>query len=77
MSKRIVVKMGTSVLTGGAHQLDHPRMVELVHNPGFEEHELELIIHAHGLALYAFSFTSCVAPGRSTLDPGDDFFMVQ
>lgn len=54
-----------------------PRMVELVRNPGFEEHELELIIHAHGLALYAFSFTSCVAPGRSTLDPGDDFFMVQ
>jgi glutamate 5-kinase len=30
MSKRIVIKMGTSVLTGGERQLDHPRMAELV-----------------------------------------------
>ena len=28
--KRIVVKLGTSVLTGGARQLDRARMVELV-----------------------------------------------
>lgn len=29
MYKRIVVKLGTSVLTGGTRHLDHPRMVEL------------------------------------------------
>ncbi|HRW09626.1 MAG TPA: glutamate 5-kinase [Caldilineaceae bacterium] len=29
MYKRIVVKLGTSVLTGGARNLDHPRIVEL------------------------------------------------
>ncbi len=29
MYKRIVVKLGTSVLTGGTRKLDHPRMVEL------------------------------------------------
>jgi len=40
--------------------ITRPRMVELVRNPGFEEHELELVFHAHGLALYAFTFTSCV-----------------
>ena len=30
MYQRIVVKLGTSVLTGGTPQLDHPQMVELV-----------------------------------------------
>ncbi|MCA9944406.1 MAG: glutamate 5-kinase [Ardenticatenaceae bacterium] len=30
MYQRIVVKLGTSVLTGGTPQLDHPHMVELV-----------------------------------------------
>lgn len=30
MYKRIVIKLGTSVLTGGTRNLDHPRMVELV-----------------------------------------------
>jgi glutamate 5-kinase len=30
MGKRIVVKLGTSVLTGGARHLDSPRLVELV-----------------------------------------------
>lgn len=29
MYQRIVVKLGTSVLTGGSPQLDHPHMVEL------------------------------------------------
>jgi thiol-disulfide isomerase/thioredoxin len=37
-----------------------PRMVELVRNPGFEEHELELTFRANGLALYAFTFATCV-----------------
>jgi thiol-disulfide isomerase/thioredoxin len=40
--------------------VDRPRMVELVRNPRFEAHELELVFRAHGLALYAFTFTSCV-----------------
>ncbi len=30
MYQRIVIKLGTSVLTGGTPQLDHPQMVELV-----------------------------------------------
>ena len=30
MYKRIVVKLGTSVLTGGTPRLDHPHIVELV-----------------------------------------------
>lgn len=30
MHHRIVIKLGTSVLTGGAHDLDRPRMLELV-----------------------------------------------
>ncbi|MEZ4865606.1 MAG: glutamate 5-kinase [Caldilineaceae bacterium] len=30
MYKRIVIKLGTSVLTGGTRKLDHPRIVELV-----------------------------------------------
>ncbi len=42
--------------------VERPRMYELVRNPQFEAHELELIFHAHGLALYAFTFTSCAAP---------------
>ncbi len=40
--------------------VERPRMYELIHNPGFEAHELELVFRAHGLALYAFTFTSCV-----------------
>ncbi|HFQ92604.1 MAG TPA: glutamate 5-kinase, partial [Anaerolineae bacterium] len=30
MYKRVVIKLGTSVLTGGTPSLDHPHMVELV-----------------------------------------------
>lgn len=43
-------------------RIERPRMVELVRNPGFEEHELELTFRANGLALYAFTFTTCVKP---------------
>ncbi len=42
-----------------------PRMVELVRNPGFEEHELELTFRANGLALYTFTFATCVKPRSS------------
>lgn len=36
------------------------RMYELVHNPTFEGHHLELIFRANGLALYSFTFTTCI-----------------
>jgi glutamate 5-kinase len=42
MAKRIVIKLGTSVLTGGTRQLDPPRMVDLarqcaeLHKEGFD-----------------------------------------
>jgi thiol-disulfide isomerase/thioredoxin len=48
-------------------RVERPRLFELVRNPTFESHELKLIFHAPGLALYAFTFTTCVAPGG--LDP--------
>lgn len=44
--------------------VERPQMVELVRNPGFGHHELELIFRANGLALYAFTFTSCVTESR-------------
>lgn len=43
--------------------VDRPRMYELVRNPEYGAHELELIFRANGLALYSFTFTSCVVPG--------------
>ncbi|HEC23239.1 MAG TPA: redoxin domain-containing protein [Chloroflexi bacterium] len=39
-----------------------PRLYELVRNPDYESHEVELIFRAGGLAVYSFTFTSCVAP---------------
>ncbi len=42
--------------------VERPRLYELVVNPVYGAHELELIFHAHGLALYSFTFTSCVEP---------------
>ena len=36
------------------------RMYQLVQNPGFEYHEVTLTFAANGLALYAFTFTTCV-----------------
>jgi thiol-disulfide isomerase/thioredoxin len=44
--------------------VDRPRLYELVRSPSFEKHELTLTFHATGLALYSFTFTSCVqSPG--------------
>ncbi len=40
--------------------VERPRMYELVRNPAHEAHELILVFRATGLALYAFTFTSCV-----------------
>lgn len=42
--------------------VDRARMFELVSNSTFETHELELLFKAHGLALFSFTFTSCVNP---------------
>lgn len=41
--------------------VDRPRMVELVRSAEFGRHELELIFRANGLALYSFTFVSCIA----------------
>jgi hypothetical protein len=38
-----------------------PRMARLVNNPDFEEHELRLEVQGKGTALFAFTFTTCVA----------------
>jgi thiol-disulfide isomerase/thioredoxin len=40
---------------------ERPRMVQIVSNPDFEEHEIELTFKANGLALYAFTFTTCIS----------------
>ncbi len=40
---------------------DRPRMVRLVSNPGFEEHELVLDVQGKGCAFFSFTFTTCAA----------------
>ncbi len=57
--------------------ISRPRSYELVRNPGFESHELDLILHSHGLAIYTFSFSSCVAPPDAGADPGEDRYTVR
>ena len=42
-------------------RVDRPRMVNLINNPDFGSHTLRLTFQARGLALYAFTFTGCVA----------------
>ncbi|MCA9971175.1 MAG: redoxin domain-containing protein [Anaerolineales bacterium] len=49
--------------------VDQPRLYQLVRNPDFGWHELTLTFQATDLALYAFSFTSCVAPDADAADP--------
>ncbi|MEZ4593947.1 MAG: redoxin domain-containing protein [Chloroflexota bacterium] len=53
-------------------RIDRPRMFNLVNNPDFASHTLRLIFQARGLALYAFTFTGCVASPHSP--PGADTF---
>ena len=43
-------------------RITRPRMYEIVRNRAYESHELELIVRARGIALYAFTFNTCVAP---------------
>lgn len=56
--KRIVVKLGTSVLTGGARQLDRARMIELVRQSA------ELYHQGHDIVICT---SGAVAAGRAHL----------
>ncbi len=57
--------------TGVSYVLvDQPRMYQLVENPVYERHELELTFRAMGMALFAFTFTGCVAASTSAADAG-------
>lgn len=49
--------------------VNRPRLYHLVRNPEFGWHELTLTFQAGGLALYAFSFSGCVAPYARPGDP--------
>jgi hypothetical protein len=66
-------RMGEDVIFDGdgvsSVIVDRPRLYGLVTNPDFGMHELELTFRSNGLAVYAFTFTTCVAPGAS---PGDE-----
>jgi thiol-disulfide isomerase/thioredoxin len=56
---------GADVVAGGATSLvtvDAPRMYRLVSNREIDRHELTLATTSDGVALYAFTFTSCVVP---------------
>ena len=61
---------------GGASfvSIEEPRLYHLIQNRTHETHEIELIFNASGLALYAFSFSSCVAPDH--LANSDNSFTV-
>ena len=56
---------GADVVTGGATSIatvDAPKMYRLVANREIDRHELTLSTMSDGVALYAFTFTSCVMP---------------
>jgi thiol-disulfide isomerase/thioredoxin len=55
---------GDDVAAGAASivTVDQPRMYRLVKNADVERHELMLATRSDGVALYAFTFTSCVMP---------------
>jgi hypothetical protein len=56
----ILIENGESTLV-----VDAPRMYQIARNPDARQHELRLDVPARGLALYAWSFSSCVIPGAS------------
>lgn len=43
-------------------RVDVPRMYNIVHNPDFGNFELRLAPRRQGLAIYAFTFSSCIIP---------------
>src|SRR5690606_9393487 len=46
----------------GVVTVDSPRMYELVRSPDVDRHALTLETESDGVALFAFTFTSCVTP---------------
>jgi thiol-disulfide isomerase/thioredoxin len=50
-------------------QVIRPRMYSVVDNKDFGSHTLELITQQPELALFAFTFTSCVDPEFADIDP--------
>jgi len=66
------MQAGSDVMFGGNDRsfvrINRPRMVNLINNPDFDSHTLRLIFQAHGLALYAFTFTGCVASPHNPRD---------
>ncbi len=56
---------GDDVVAGGATSIvtvEAPRMYRLVSNREIDRHELTLATTSDGVAMYAFTFTSCVLP---------------
>ena len=49
-------------VVAGVLTIDAPRMYRLVANREIDRHELTLVTKSDGVALYAFTFTSCVVP---------------
>ena len=43
-------------------QVTRPRLYSLTRHSAFEEHQVELILRTPGVAIYTFTFVSCVAP---------------
>ncbi|MCA9958263.1 MAG: redoxin family protein [Anaerolineales bacterium] len=50
-------------------RVSEPRMYQLIQNPTYAWHELELTFQATGLALYAFTFSTCIAPAAAPNEP--------
>lgn len=53
-------RRGGDITADGRVLVDRPRRYDLVHNPGFEKHELTLRVRSSGFALYGLSFVSRV-----------------
>jgi thiol-disulfide isomerase/thioredoxin len=52
----VILDEGRSVV-----RVERPRLYELVRNGDYGAHELEMVFGANGLALFSFTFTTCVA----------------
>ncbi len=60
------VEEGRAVVT-----VDRPRMYRIVSNREIDTHELTLVTSDDGVALYAFSFVSCLVPGAQAEAEGE------
>ena len=50
-------------------RVNRPRLYQLVRNPRYAAHDLTLTFAAPGLALYAFTFTTCITPTPAANHP--------